>query len=603
MLVLFALLSSPALAVDLRFAVVGDTQATSGERINLDVWPAMAEDINAVSPDLVLFAGDLVNGTYDLDLQIAAWEEWDEVTGVLDAPRYAAAGNHDFFADGAQAAWSETFDWLPRDNSPPGEEGLSYWVDVGDTRFIALLTDAEGGWAVQPNLAWLEDALVDGAGQAHTFVFTHHPISFSAYESIFGGTAGELWQLLLAYDVDALLAGHWHVYQPGLLGGGPPEAGRSGGGSTWELIAGTGGGGQTDLTDRPDNLGYGFALVEIDGARVSVSHYRDEDGDGHYDDVVDNWVLRDAGPPEPALLAWYPLDDGLEDGSDEGPAIPLGLFGDAERTEDGWSGGALELDGDEDYAQAEAINSYEHDLHGDLTLALAARADGLEAGEWANTLAAYGSNDPYTEDETSNYAWWLSMQRDGTLVAFWEFEDGTNVTLTSTEAAAVDAEWHHYTLVRDVDAMAVRFYVDGAQLGDAVSFDRLPTGGQRGLLTLGTDPPPGDATEWAGALDELCLLDRVITEEELARVVAERSCASLAGEVATDTGETGGGDSGPGGEEETGEGGGSGKDEGAGTGCGCGAGPRAAASWWALLVVGWGVGRRVRVYFRPCGLP
>lgn len=576
-----ALLIPLATAADLRFVVVGDTQATSGDRINLDVWPAMADDINAVSPDLVLFAGDLVNGTADLDRQIEVWQEWDEVTSALDAPRYAAAGNHDFFADGAQAAWGETFDWLPRDNSPAGEEGLTYYVDVGDTRFISILTDATGGWAVEPDLSWLEQTLREGTDKAHTFVFTHHPVSFSDYEPIFGGTGGDLWQLLLAYDVDALLVGHWHVYQPGLLGGGAPASGRSGGGDTWELIAGIGGGGQSDLTERPENLGYGFALLEVDGPGVTVFLYRDEDGDGAYDDVADTWVMRDAEPPTPGWMAGYSLDEGLNDGAPEGVGIPLTLFDDATTVAGDWSGAALALDGDGDYAAAVAINSFLHDLHGDLTLAVAARSPSLASGEWANTLLAYGSNDPYTEDETSNYAYWLSVREDGTLVAFWEYGDGSNVTLTSTAAAPVDGGWHHYALVRDVGAMAARFYVDGAALGEPVAFERLPTGGQRGLFTLGTDPPPGDDSEWTGQLDEICLFDRVLSEAELAAMATARRCAAVEEEGGSG-GETG----------ETGEIGDSAADTGgkvAAPGCGCASGGGGA---WGWLLAGMALLRR-----------
>lgn len=522
------LLLSVAFAADVRFVVVGDTQATSGDRINLDVWPVMAEDINTLSPDLVLFCGDLVNGTTNLDRMREVWAEWISVTSALDAPRYAAAGNHDFFADGAQQAWGEVFDFLPRDNSPENEAGLTYWFDVGGTRFISVLSDAEGGSAVVPRLTWLEEVLKESSDKEHIFVFTHHPVSFSTYEPVFGGTGGDFWQLLLTYNVDALLVGHWHVYQPGLLGGGPPESGHSGGGLTWEFISGTGGGSQVDLLDRPENLGYGFALIEVDGAEVTSTFYRDEDGDGHYDDVVDTVTLQSAAPPPPGLVAWYPFDEDLADRSGRAPGIPFTSFGDARIDPADWGGAALVLDGDDDYLQAVAVDSYEHNLHGDLTLSVAANASRLGTGDFANTLVTYAVNVPYTQDEQSNYAYWLSVQADGTLVAFWEHGDGENVELVSTQAAAIETgTWHLYTMVRDVAAMEVRFYVDGVQLGAPVAFSKLPTGGSRGLLTVGIDPPPGEDSAWQGSIDELCIFDRPLSNTEISQLYADRSCAAF----------------------------------------------------------------------------
>ena len=44
-------------------------------------------------------------------------------------------------------------------------------------------------------------------------------------------------------------------------------------------------------------------------------------------------------------------------------------------------------------------------------------------------------------------------------------------------------------LVRSSEAMNVTFFVDGAPLGDPVSFDRLPTSGGRGMLYFGSGIP------------------------------------------------------------------------------------------------------------------
>jgi len=36
---------------------------------------------------------------------------------------------------------------------------------------------------------------------------------------------------------------------------------------------------------------YGFATVDVDGPNVKVTFYGDTDGDGHYNDVMDSFVI------------------------------------------------------------------------------------------------------------------------------------------------------------------------------------------------------------------------------------------------------------------------------------------------------------------------
>ena len=43
-------------------------------------------------------------------------------------------GNHDVYGGaGTFDAFAEEFDWLPTDDSPPGEEGVSYYFDYDKT--------------------------------------------------------------------------------------------------------------------------------------------------------------------------------------------------------------------------------------------------------------------------------------------------------------------------------------------------------------------------------------------------------------------------------------------------------------------------------------
>lgn len=586
------LFMSLSLAQDVSFVVVGDTQAETGDSVNWDVFPQMIEDMNALSPDFAFFVGDLVNGSYNLERQVEVWNDWIVASEALTMDRYAVAGNHDMFARGSKAAWGETFSFLPRANSPEGDEGLTYWFDVGNCRFVSVLTDVDGGATAElSHPEWLEALLADADTQAkdHVFVFTHHPVSWSTYD-LLGGTFGGLWQALVQNDVDALFAGHWHLYQPGQLGNG---------GNTWEVIDGTGGGWQGYDPIRLSNLGHGFIKVDIWGGQVEVSFYRDDDGDGHYDDVADQFVLKYAEGAPTGLVWYYPFDDDLTDIAPEpaGHGLTGQLHGDAAFGA-GVVGQAVTLDGNDDYVEVAAINAYRHSVKGDTTLALWARFD-ADGAEWGNTLVSYATNDYYSEDEETNYAYWLNIQPSRTLRFFAEYGDGTNITLDSTVPAAVaPGEWHHYAVVRDATAMAVTFYVDGAPLGEPVAFSQLPTGASRGYLTFGADTTGSGAYELAGAIDEACLFNEARSAVDIAAIYTTKSCfleetpPDTGGETGTEPTDDSGttdtvGDSRPPADtvaQDTAEG--QAKDQRKEEGCGCGGGLGATPGIVALAGLG-----------------
>lgn len=493
----------------LRFVVVGDTQSDGSGSINWNVVPQMIQDMNALNPDFALFCGDIVSGTGSVAGTVAQWEEWKTATTLFTGQRYLVPGNHDFYGGaGSFAAWRTTFPWLPTATSPAGEEGLTYYFDHGNSRFISVLTDHETLGAVAPTQqAWLSNVLASSASKDHVFVFTHHPLSFSSAE-VLGTTSAAFWQSLVQSDTDAYFAGHWHRYQPSQLGNG---------GDTWEVICGTGGGWLGFQPIRPYQQLYGFVLVEVDGTEAVATFYADEDDDGSYDDPVDSFVIKSALPAPRGLVGEYSFEDGTA--ADWAPA-PLGkaidgeLFGGAQIVGGTPTGEALRVNGTNGYLEAGAIGDYNLSINGDLTLSLEARFDSLDAGTWANTVVTYATNDYYGEDEETNYSYWLNIRDDGTLVSFWEHDNGSNVTLTSTQPASVAAgQWHHYALVRDSAAGTLTFFVDGAQLGAAVPFTRDPTGGGRGMLYIGSDTL--GVTPFDGDIDEVRIYNEVLSSQEI----------------------------------------------------------------------------------------
>ena len=505
-----------------RFAVVGDVQTDGDESsINWDVLPTLIEDMNAKNPDILLVAGDLVGGSYSVAGTVTQWEDFQLATADFDGTVYAVPGSHDVYGgSGTFAAFKDMFGF-PTDDSPAGEEGVSYYVDHGNTRFIVVTSDQEdGGTGLSSEaLAWLDRVLSESDEFDHVYVVTHHPVSFSTESSI-GGTQGDFWQLLVAYGVEGAFMGHWHRYQPS-----QPL------GPTWETIIGTGGGWTGFEPIRPYQQQWGYLLVEVDGEYAEATFYGDADGDGRYDDALDSYVMTEHAIQ--GLRLEYTFDADAQDSAPLGlgKGIHGELLGDAHLSD-----GALELDGDGDALEGGAIGDYVLATNADLTVTGRVRVDALGSGQWANTLFCYATNDYYSEDEETNYSWWLSVTDDGTLRAFWEHGDGSNVVIDSTDASSLaDGAWHDVALVRS--GTTLTFWQDGAVLGEPVAFDQPPSGGGRGMVYVGSDTRAylGGESDLDGAVDRLCVWDRALSDEELAAIEAG-SCQDLTDDPPVDTG-------------------------------------------------------------------
>ncbi len=502
------LLSALAFAQDFRFAVVGDTQTDGNSNsINWQVFPGIVEGANEQDATYLIVAGDLVGGSSSLSSTVAQWEDFKLAAEDFRGEVFMVPGNHDVYGgSGTFDAWRESFPWLPTDDSPVGEEGVSYLLDHGDVRFVFVTSDRPGNtYALSSEgLVWLDRVLSESEDFEHTFVVTHHPVSFSA-DSGHGGTAGDFWQTLVAYDVTGLFVGHWHRYQPSQLGAG---------GQTWETILGTGGGWQGFDPIRPYQQIPGFVLVEVSGGEATGTFFTDADGDGNYDDPVDSYSMSTVVP---GLKGHWSFEDGTLDLAPTDKHVDGELVGDA-YLEDG----ALVLDGEGDFMEAGAIGDYVLAIHDDLTVSLWTQVLGVSSDtSYGSVLVAYATNDYAYDDEQSNYSYLFSLLPDGRLSAFWEYSEGYNVQLLSTEASPLlDGEWHHLALVRE--DKRVRFYVDGAALGEEQSFERSPTGGGRGMLYLGSDTRYYDDYDLAGHIDEVRVYNLALGEDAIAELAVSR---------------------------------------------------------------------------------
>ena len=516
-----------------RFVVLGDTQGDneSGPR---EFMPELIQSINAHNASRIVLAGDLVgtggNGT---------WNQWisnaSQFNGGLENI-IMTPGNHDQ-PSGSDALWRSKFSqtpggqaWLPNSQTINGKTGfdqMDYYVDQGSTRFISVTTDTQAFGAsnlANSSLEWMQEALRDADSNAaieNIFVYTHHPVTF---DSTYGGSGNRLgtqaamWQSLVSDSdkVRALFTGHWHLYQPGKPDPDNPDV--------WEVTSGTGGGG---LEGRAVQNQHGFNVVDIhaDG-RIQSTFYGDEDGGTNgwdFNDIMDQFDIVNPNPDPAGLVAYYGFNTS---GRNLDQAVtPLakqnhGVYrGNSSSVEGGVLARALSLDGVGDYADGAAFGDYNLAINGDLTLSIHANYDTLAAGADENTLVSYGSalydnNTPGSselESEAVNIAYSLRLRDDKRLEMLWERENGTDIVLTSTTAAAVDAgNWHHYVVSRDIDANQLLFYVDGVQLGAPVAFTdgQQPTGGASGFLHVGSSLYGGGSFD--GLLDELTIYNDVI---------------------------------------------------------------------------------------------
>jgi 3',5'-cyclic AMP phosphodiesterase CpdA len=194
--------------------VVGDTQTDGAETsVNSDVLTQLVADMNTHNPAFGLFVGDLVGGSSSLATTRAQWADFLAATDGFMGTRLPIPGNHDVYGGvGTFAAFAETFPWLPTGDSPPGEEGVSYFIDHENVRFIGITSDQESGTSsrVSPQgLAWLDEKLLEAEqlGIDHSIVFTHHPVSFSS-DNNHGGTSGAFWQTIVNRGVSVVFSGH-----------------------------------------------------------------------------------------------------------------------------------------------------------------------------------------------------------------------------------------------------------------------------------------------------------------------------------------------------------------------------------------------------------
>jgi hypothetical protein len=191
-----------------RFAVIGDSRiAPLPDRSNQFEQPQMflrtIREINLLDYDLVLDVGDLILGGTDRAEEIERmWDGFDAAWQGFEMPAKMIAGNHDIWDAQSDAVYRRRY----------GDPTYSF--DMGGCHFIVLNSEdapQDVNTIRGAQLAWLKADLEANREAAHTFVFLHKPLwTFTDDKSNWNA---QVHPLLAQYGVEAVFAGHDHLYR------------------------------------------------------------------------------------------------------------------------------------------------------------------------------------------------------------------------------------------------------------------------------------------------------------------------------------------------------------------------------------------------------
>lgn len=260
----------PALGAPLRFAVLGDSgMGTIAQK-------KVAALLDKSSPDLVLHVGDVVYPTgRDEDYDAKYFKIYAKTISRVAV--FPCPGNHDYGnAKKSSAVGEKRF---AQGYARVFRRPKYYSFDAGPVHFVSLDdNEADGLSAAEPigldgrQRRWLEKDL--GAAKARwKIVFLHVPLFSTYYKHGDNGyLRATLQRLFEKHKVDAVFAGHDHIYQ---------RSKRMN--KVVYLTVGTGGGSVLPgpVSGHPwlekERVAYGLGLVEVDQKRLTF-RFLEQDG-------------------------------------------------------------------------------------------------------------------------------------------------------------------------------------------------------------------------------------------------------------------------------------------------------------------------------------
>ncbi|MBL0047142.1 MAG: DUF2341 domain-containing protein [Bacteroidetes bacterium] len=154
-------------------------------------------------------------------------------------------------------------------------------------------------------------------------------------------------------------------------------------------------------------------------------------------------------------------------------------------------------------------------ITGDFTLEAWMLPNSLISGSNENIVLSSSSTNNGAAATNINYCLSISGSGGsaGTLIFKWQYSNNSDEQVSSTAPITnTTVGWHNITVVRDVTAKQVRFYFDGLQLGAAVSFSNLPSGGASNSFLIGKNlQDPGRTID--AVFDEVRISNSIRTPE------------------------------------------------------------------------------------------
>jgi len=307
-----------------RFIAVGDSRGPDNG-INAPFLTEIAGRIVAEQPELVLFPGDLVEGSEDtgeLIGQLTNWRDTMQPVYTAGIAVYAVRGNHE--DQGSVEAWNTVFAGpcaMPGDG-PPDEINVTYSLEHKNALIAGL--DEYSGHTHRVNQVWLDERLAVNT-RPHVFAFGHEPAFKAAHEDCLDSYPSDrdaFWASIGQAGGRVYLCGHDHFYDHARIDDqdGNPDN------DLHQCIIGTAGaplvvfdgiydGSNSGMIPRQQYYAstYGYVVVDIDGLNVTLTWMQRVDVDDYV--AMETWSYT-ALPGPGDLNA-----DGYVDAAD------LGVFG------------------------------------------------------------------------------------------------------------------------------------------------------------------------------------------------------------------------------------------------------------------------------------
>ncbi len=284
-------LAQSACADSWKFIVTGDGRSGKNRPedhngVNTLIMGELSRAIVAEKPDLLLFSGDIIAGPKtdeEMESQLTTWFEIMKPVYDAGIEVYNIRGNHEMHVPHPEAVWRKMFvgRYALPSNGPKGEEGMSFTVSHHNALFIGL--DEFQSSKLEVNQNWLDDVLKKKTEQ-HVFIFSHKMAFRSGNHDdgleVDPASRDTLIKSLLAAGSHIAFFGHDHLYdhRVATAPGGTPDS------AFHQFVIGTAG---APLVHGSDDLGnvsdwkidklshieskYGYAVVEIDGAKVTIT--------------------------------------------------------------------------------------------------------------------------------------------------------------------------------------------------------------------------------------------------------------------------------------------------------------------------------------------